>query len=158
MTQTCMSRLCLVHDRPALAPGPDGTEVCTFYDPHLGASEHYGCDVADARPCLGGCGRLTNGEFDGGTHGPGPYCGWCHAVPASPPRPLPPSDASLPTVPRRPLQTVRLEVEVAVPDGPTLTGLEVAALTGRVTDALRVALEGRGPGSVEVTVRRSRQG
>ena len=37
-------------------------------------------------PCLGGscigCGEQTNGKFEGGTHGPGYYCGWCYAVPS----------------------------------------------------------------------------
>jgi hypothetical protein len=36
----------------------------------------------DVQPCVGECGRTTNGHFEDGTHGPGWYCGWCQAVPA----------------------------------------------------------------------------
>ena len=42
-------------------------------------------DAADEmQPCIGGdyCGRVTNGWFEAGSHGPGYYCGWCECIPA----------------------------------------------------------------------------
>ena len=45
--------------------------------------DHYVPAPDRERPCVGGCGRDTNGRFTGGTHGPGYYCGWCDAVPSS---------------------------------------------------------------------------
>lgn len=35
----------------------------------------------EERPCIGKCGRITNGYFYDGTSGPGWYCGWCEAIP-----------------------------------------------------------------------------
>lgn len=73
-------RWCAVHDEPArrlaghcvlglrLHPDPPDCEV-----KHVGEVENR---------CLGGCGRHTLARFEDGTHGPGPYCGWCVAVPA----------------------------------------------------------------------------
>lgn len=48
-------------------------------------------------PCIGGdyCGRVTNGWFSSGSHGPGWYCGWCEAIPDGRPDPSAPEEGSV---------------------------------------------------------------
>jgi hypothetical protein len=74
-----MMKWCMSHDAPARR----NANYCVL---GLLVSNHVDCHVETvdekANRCLGGCARHTVARFEDGTHGAGPYCGWCHAVPA----------------------------------------------------------------------------